>query len=58
MPFVVVDTCVLSYIYNRHPLAENYRSHVEGNTAVISFMTLAELHYGTLKNDWGAKRTG
>jgi predicted nucleic acid-binding protein len=56
MPYVVVDTCVLSYLYNGHSLAESYRSHVEGNTAVISFMTLAELHYGTLKNNWGEPR--
>jgi tRNA(fMet)-specific endonuclease VapC len=56
MPYVVVDTCVLSYLYSGHSLAENYRSHLEGNTAVISFMTLAELHYGTLKNNWGERR--
>jgi tRNA(fMet)-specific endonuclease VapC len=56
MPYVVVDTCVLSYLYNGHSLAESYRSHVEGNTAIISFMTLAELHYGTLKNEWGEPR--
>jgi hypothetical protein len=47
---------VLSYLYNGHPLAENYRSNLEGNTAVISFMTLAELHYGTLNNNWGDSR--
>jgi tRNA(fMet)-specific endonuclease VapC len=56
MPYVVVDTCVLSYLYNGHFLAENYRSHLEGNTAIISFMTLAELHYGTLKDNWGEQR--
>jgi predicted nucleic acid-binding protein len=56
MPYVVVDTCVLSYLYNGHSLAEDYRSHLEGNTAIISFMTLAELHYGTLKDNWGERR--
>jgi tRNA(fMet)-specific endonuclease VapC len=56
MPYVVVDTCVLSYLYRGHSLAENYRSHLEGNTAVISFVTLAELYYGTLKNNWGEQR--
>ena len=56
MPAVVVDTCVLSYLYNGHSLAENYRFHLEGNTAIISFMTLAELHYGTLNNNWGESR--
>ena len=56
MPYVVVDTCVLSYLYNGHSLAEDYRSYLEGNTAIISFMTLAELHYGTLKDNWGERR--
>jgi tRNA(fMet)-specific endonuclease VapC len=56
MPYVVVDTCVLSYIYDHHSLAEGYRAHIEGNTPVISFMTLAEVHYGTLKADWGESR--
>ena len=56
MPYVVVDTCVLSYLYSGQDPAGAYHPHVAGNTKVISFMTLAELHYGTLKNDWGAPR--
>jgi len=56
MPYMVVDTCVLSYLFNGHSLAEDYRTHLEGNTASISFMTLAELHYGTLKDNWGERR--
>ena len=52
MPHVLVDTCVLSYLYNRHSLAEAYRPHLMGNTTMISFMTVAELHYGTLKRNW------
>jgi tRNA(fMet)-specific endonuclease VapC len=52
MPHVLVDTCVLSYLYNRHTLAEAYRPHLMGNTTMISFMTLAELRYGTLKRNW------
>jgi len=56
MPYMVVDTCVLSYLFNGHSLAEDYRTHLEGNTAIISFMTLAELHYGTLKDNWGERR--
>ncbi len=53
MPHVLVDTCVLSYLYNRHSLAEVYRPHLMGNTTMISFMTLAELRYGVLKRNWG-----
>jgi len=56
MPYMVVDTCVLSYLFNGHSLAEDYRTHLEGNTAIMSFMTLAELHYGTLKDNWGERR--
>jgi tRNA(fMet)-specific endonuclease VapC len=56
MPYVVVDTCVLSYLYRGHSPAEAYHPHVANNTKVISFMTLAELHYGTLKNNWGEPR--
>jgi tRNA(fMet)-specific endonuclease VapC len=56
MPYVVVDTCVLSYLCSGHDPAEAYHPHVADNTKVISFMTLAELHYGTLKADWGEPR--
>ncbi len=56
MPYVVVDTCVLSYLYSGRDPAEAYRPHVAGNTKVISFMTFAELYYGTLKRDWGEPR--
>src|SRR5215218_6357762 len=56
MPHVLVDTCVLSYLYNRHSLAEAYRPHLMGNTTMISFMTVAELHYGALNRNWGDAR--
>ncbi len=52
MPHVVVDTCVLSYLYNRHSLAEVYRPHLIGKMTMISFMTVAELRYGVLKRNW------
>ena len=56
MPYVVVDTCVLSFLYSEHDLAEAYRPHVADNTKIISFMTLAELYYGTLKKNWSESR--
>ena len=57
MPFVVVDTCVVSYLYNEVPLAGQYRARIAGRDKAISFMTFAELYYGTLKRRWGdAKR--
>lgn len=56
MPLVVVDTCVVSYLYSDVPLADRYRARIGANSKVISFMTLAELHYGTLKRGWGQAR--
>jgi tRNA(fMet)-specific endonuclease VapC len=56
MPYVVADTCVVSYLYSGHDLAGDYHRHVENNIKVISFMTFAELYYGTLKNGWGEPR--
>jgi tRNA(fMet)-specific endonuclease VapC len=57
MPLAVVDTCVVSYLYSGVPLADKYRARIEGYDKAISFMTFAELYYGTLKRDWGqAKR--
>lgn len=56
MPYVVVDTCVVSYFFNGHTLEKSYYPYLEGNTPAISFMTLAELHYGALKSNWGESR--
>src|SRR5215217_296407 len=56
MPLAIVDTCVLSYLYSRVPLAETYRALIQEYDKAISFMTLAELHYGTLKRDWSAAK--
>jgi tRNA(fMet)-specific endonuclease VapC len=57
MPFVVVDTCVVSYIYSGNlPLADQYRARIGTNDRAISFMTLAELYYGTLRRNWGDKK--
>lgn len=57
MTLVVVDTCVVSYLYSGAPLAAKYRAHIAGSDKAISFMTFSELYYGTLKRDWSeAKR--
>ena len=57
MPLVVVDTCVVSYLYSGVPLAEKYRERIGEDDKAISFMTLAELYYGILKRNWSdAKR--
>lgn len=56
MPLVVVDTCVVSYLYSGVPLADRYRARIGEHDKAISFMTFAELYYGTLKRDWSQAR--
>jgi tRNA(fMet)-specific endonuclease VapC len=53
---VVVDTCVVSFVFKRDSRAELYRPHLDGNLLVISFMTLAELYRWPLERDWGETR--
>ena len=56
MRTLVVDTDVVSFIFNRHSLSEAYLKIVEDKELVISFMTLAELHLGMMKASWGQPR--
>ena len=53
MAAVVVDTCVVSFIFKEDSRAELYRPHLHGNLLVISFMTLAELYRWPLEANWG-----
>jgi tRNA(fMet)-specific endonuclease VapC len=53
---VVLDTNIVSYLMKGHSLAETYRSHLEGNTLAISFMTIAELYEGAYRRNWSRKR--
>jgi len=52
MRTLVVDTDVVSFIFNRHALSAPYLDLVAGNELVISFMTLAELRLGVLQANW------
>ena len=56
MATVVVDTCVVSFIFKRDSRAELYRPHLEGNLLVITFTTLAELYRWPLERNWGEPR--
>jgi predicted nucleic acid-binding protein len=57
MEACVVDTDVLSYMFNNSPVAQLYRRHLTGNLLIISFMTLAEIRLGMLQAGWGTRRT-
>jgi len=56
MTAVVVDTCVVSFLLKRDTRAELYRPHLEVDTKVISFMTLAELYRWSEESNWGERR--
>lgn len=53
---VVIDTDVVSFVFKRDTRADDYRPHLEGEIAIISFMTLAELRRWTRERNWGAAR--
>lgn len=53
---IVVDTNVVSHLFNGDHIAPYYRKRLQGHIVVISFQTLEELWYGASWRGWGAKR--
>ena len=53
---VLVDTSVVSYIFNRNPLSEYYVDTLRGKHLLISFQTLEEIRFGAMKGNWGLGR--
>ena len=54
---VVIDTTVYgAELHRPSPLADLYRPMLEGRPAIISFQTVAELHYGARRRAWGPRR--
>jgi predicted nucleic acid-binding protein len=54
---IVIDTDVFSAdLLPGSQLAERYAPLITGRPALISFQTVAELHYGALRRGWGAAR--
>ena len=53
---IVLDTNVVSYIFNERELADYYVERIGDQQTVISFQTLEELWFGAYKNRWGDRR--
>jgi len=53
---IVVDTDVVSYIFNGHTQAEFFKPYLANKTLAVSFMTVAQLYYGAYHADWGTNR--
>jgi len=51
-----LDTCIVSYWFKKHPLAELYRPLFEDRLLGLSFITLGELYRWPLIKGWGEKR--
>ena len=53
---VVLDTSVVSYMFNGDSRGDYYRGRLRGERGVISFQTLEELRFGVLNGRWGERR--
>jgi predicted nucleic acid-binding protein len=53
---VVVDTCVVSFLFKEDTRAKLYWPLLEGNYLFLSFMTVAELEYWALARRWRIER--
>ena len=53
---IVLDSNVVSYVFNRDPLAHYYLERLRDARQFISFQTLEEAWYGAHSRGWGATR--
>jgi len=53
---IVVDTDVVSYLFNWHSSAKRYVEALRGARLTLSFMSIAEMRMGALSAGWGARR--
>ena len=56
MNAVVADTDVVSYLFKGHPTAFQYLPDLKDRTAIVSFMTVAELDRWSLEAKWAEVR--
>jgi predicted nucleic acid-binding protein len=57
MDAVLLDTNVFSYLLKKGDTrGDLYRPHVKGKTIALSFISIGELYYWTVKRKWSAKK--
>ena len=56
MAVFVVDTDVVSFVFKEDTRAQHHSAHLENNSCIISFMTLAELDRWAIAHRWGDVR--
>ena len=53
---IVLDTNVVSYIFNNDSRARFYTEQIRGQRTFISFQTLEEIWHGAYRDSWGSRR--
>jgi tRNA(fMet)-specific endonuclease VapC len=53
---ILIDTDVLSYIYNEHSLARDYKDVLQDFQGFIALQSVAEMQYGAFLGKWGQAR--
>lgn len=56
MDAILLDTDIFSYLNKGDSRSELYRPHVRGKTIALSFITIGELFFWTVKRKWSQKR--
>lgn len=56
MDAVLLDTDIFSYLNKGDSRAELYRPHVKGKTIALSFISVGELFFWTVKRRWSQPR--
>ncbi len=53
---LLVDTDVVSFLAKDHPLARSYDQLLDGQSLIVSVITLAEVEFGMELRNWSADR--
>jgi len=54
---LVIDTDVVSFGFRLDSrFVDSYGPAIQGHRAIVSFMTVAELHFGAINGNWGPHR--
>lgn len=53
---IIADTNVVSYLMKGTDIGRRYVPHLAGKVIGIVFVTVAEMHYGAEKRNWGERR--
>jgi hypothetical protein len=54
--FVIVDTDVFSYLWQKKNKYQQYAPYLEGSVPVLAFTSIAEAYYGARRSQWGPSR--